>query len=88
MDSRFDPTCYINKIILYQGDLVTVDAVDDVLVYLRKLESDGEVIEASLYWLERDTFSFEEARIKAVNVMNQTRYYDNIVKKEMNNPVT
>jgi len=85
MDSRFDPNRYLNKIILYQGDLVTVDAVDDAIVYFRKLESDGEVIEASLYWLERDTFSFEQARREAVNVMNQTRYYDNIIKKEPNN---
>ena len=87
MDNIFHPELFLNKIILYEGDLVTIDLVDDTFVYIRKLESDAELVEVSRYWLEQDRFDFGIARRQAVDVMNQTRYYDNKIKHERGNPV-
>jgi hypothetical protein len=88
MITNLNPELYINKIILYEGDLITIDAIDDGFIYYSKLESDSELESASICWLESDKFDFEVARIQAVNIMNQTRYFDNKIKKETGNPVS
>jgi len=80
---------YKNKIILFSNDLYIIDDVreEDELVLMSKLESNAEIEEFEFDLFEAIGFCFEEARLKAVDVMNQTRYFDNQLAKEYDNQV-
>ena len=76
-----------NKIILMGGDLWTIVDVRDDLLLMSKLESNATIVEFDLNDDMFDGFCFEQARLDAVDVMNQTRYYDNQLSKEKDNVV-
>ena len=76
-----------NKIILMGGDLWTIVDVRDDLLLMSKLESNAKIVEFDLNDDMFDGFCFEQARLDAVDVMNQTRYYDNQLSKERDNVV-
>jgi hypothetical protein len=76
-----------NKIILFAGNLWIIDDVREGILLISKLESDAEVVEFDLDDEIFNEFCFEQARLDAVDVMNQTRYYDNVLSKERDNTV-
>jgi hypothetical protein len=76
-----------NKIILFEGNLWVIDQVTDSIVIMSTLESNAEILELDLNVLNDMGFDFEYARLQAVNLMNQTRYYDNSLSKEKDNVV-
>lgn len=75
-----------NKIILFENDLWIIDGVYGNRLLMSKLESNSEFEEFSLSEDFID-FDFEQARLKAVDIMNQTRYYDKYLCKEKDNKV-
>lgn len=78
-----------NKAILFQSSLYVIDDVreEDDLLLMSKLESNAEIEEFDLDIFRLLDFDFENARLEAVDVMNQTRYYDNILCKEKDSVV-
>jgi hypothetical protein len=85
-----------NKVILLNGNLVIVDDIrlDEGKILISKLESNAEIEEINLSdldvvmeGLQILDFDFEQARLKAVDIMNQTRYFDNHLSKERDNSV-
>lgn len=75
------------KIILFENELWVVDDIRNETIIMSKLESDSEIEEFSFDYFKSIKFDFEVVRIDAVNIMNQTRYYDNRVVKENDNVV-
>ena len=75
-----------NKIILFANDLWIIDDIYADRLLMSKLESDSEIVEFDINEDFND-FDFEQARLKAVDVMNQTRYFDNVLVKEKDNRI-
>lgn len=80
-----DTSTVRNKIILFEDDLWIVDDVRGEVIVMSKLEADAEIEEFSFDYFESIDFNFEAARISAVDIMNQVRYYDNVVSKQKDN---
>lgn len=76
-----------NKIILFENELWVVDDVRGEKILMSKLESNTEIEEFSFDYFEAMEFDFETARIEAVDIMNQVRYYDNKLSKEKDNHI-
>ena len=78
-----------NKVIVFEGNLYVIDEVreDQDKILMSKLESNADVLEYDLDVFRMLDFDFEQARLNAVDVMNQTRYYDNVLVKERDNVV-
>lgn len=76
------------KIILFENSLWIVDDIFGETIFLSKLESDAEFEEFSLDYFESIKFDFEVARLDAVDIMNQVRYYNNVLSKEKDNVIT
>jgi hypothetical protein len=82
-----DTSTVRKKIILFENELWVVDDVYTDTILMSKLESDSEVEEFGFDYFESIKFDFEMARIDAVNIMNQTRFFDNVISKEKDNVV-
>ena len=76
-----------NKIILLFGSLYTVDDIreDEGKIIVSKLESDSQAEEILINDLDVDLY---DAREQAVEIMNEIKYYENVVEKQTDNPVT
>ena len=76
-----------NKVILFGGSLWIVDDIRDECLLMSKLESGAEMEEFDFEVFDMLKFDFEDARLKAVDVMNQVRFFDNVLTKERDNVV-
>jgi hypothetical protein len=74
-----------NKVLLFKGNLWIIDDIIDDVVIMSKLESGAEYIEIEIKSLIESNIDFEQSRLDAINVMNQTRYFDNVLSKENDN---
>jgi len=74
-----------NKIILFEDSLWVIDSVIGDKVLMSKLESNADVEIFDMEVFKAINFDFEKARLDAVDVMNQTRYYDNQLFNEPDN---
>ena len=75
------------KIILFENNLWIVDDVRGETIIMSKLEDDSEVEDFTFDYFESIDFDFETARLDAVDVMNQVRYFDNVLVKEKDNVI-
>jgi len=76
-----------NKIVLLFGSLYTIDDIreDEGMIIVSKLESDSQAEEILINDLDVDLY---DAREQAVEIMNEIKYYENVVEKQTDNPVT
>ena len=77
-----------NNIILLGGDLWIIVDVRDNLLLMSKLESNAAIVEFDLNDDMFNEFCFEQARLDAVDVMNQCKYYFDALSKEKDNIIS
>ena len=82
-----DTSTVRKKIILFEDSLWVVDDVRGEEIVMSKLEDDAEVEEFTFDYFESIKFDFEVARLDAVDIMNQVRYFDNVLSKERDNVI-
>ena len=75
------------KIILFENSLWIVDDIRGETIIMSKLEDDSEVEDFTFDYFESIKFDFEMARLDAVDIMNQVRYFDNVLSKEKDNVI-
>lgn len=76
---------YKGKIILIKNNLIVVDEINDEFILLSKLESNPKYYCVTYDLLNQMNIDFEQARLNAVNIMNQTKYYNENIEKEKDN---
>ena len=82
-----DTSTVIKKIILFENSLWVVDDVRGETIIMSQLEDDSEVEDFTFDYFESIKFDFEVARLDAVDIMNQVRYFDNVLSKEKDNVI-